>query len=319
MSTGMQGTTQSALSLSGASQLRTPDGGDYQTTAGQAGSLGDANLRLRQKYDTPTIFPANTNEDALRRLGLNPQEALPARYDMPTQAKEDLQRRHEIIKTYAAMPNMDKVNPTFTIGTDAEVAALASAEERKQLAEFDAYVAKLIDPKKPGNLQWLMNIYPEYVTRRIAQIHADHKYALDNTMIEAWGVNTFDDLFMKFMIDNQKLGGPMLAQRTDPSPGATFQPGMLSIFRDADKRAGAGDMDAAPYARDMFRFAPTGRNPATNAGQMAADRISADGSDGNKLFQRGTGPFDSLVAGLFPPVAAVPSSVASSSGPPPVT
>jgi hypothetical protein len=69
-------------------------------------------------------------------------------------------------------------------------------------------------------------------------------------MIEAWGINTFEDLFMKFMIDNKKLDGPMLARRRVES--RTYRPGWLSIFRDADRRVGA-DMTAYPYMTDRFR------------------------------------------------------------------
>jgi hypothetical protein len=104
------------------------------------------------------------------------------------------------------------------------------------------------------------------VTHRIAQIHADHKYALDNTMIETWGVNTFDDLFMKFMIDNDKLSGPMLTHR-QPRNVLSYQPGWFSVFRGYENRVGT-DMAAHPYARDNFR------HHATNG-------VLSDGSEQN--------------------------------------
>lgn len=186
----------------------------------------------------------------LRANGLNPEAPLPAKYDVHSAGKERLQRKHELMKWWSNAPGYQGLDKNVSVATDAEIDYLEDVEKKKQLAEFDEYVAKLIDPKKPGNMQWLMNVYPEFVQRRIAQIHADHKYALDNTMIEAWGINTFEDLFMKFMIDNRKLDGPMLMRREVGQ--RTFRPGWMSIFRDADKRVGA-DMTAYPYQQDNYR------------------------------------------------------------------
>jgi hypothetical protein len=52
----------------------------------------------------------------------------------------------------------------------------------------------MIDPRQPGNLKWLMEIYPQFVDRRIKQVHTDYEFALRNQLIDSWGVNTFDDL-----------------------------------------------------------------------------------------------------------------------------
>jgi hypothetical protein len=52
-----------------------------------------------------------------------------------------------------------------------------------------------------------MEVYPEYVNRRLQQAHADYEYALRNQMIDSWGINTFDDLYFKYMVDQGKLQG----------------------------------------------------------------------------------------------------------------
>ena len=290
----------SALSMSNANQLQTPDGGDLGTTMGQAGSMASQNLALRQRYDEPTVFRPITDatqREALRDAGLNPDEPLPARYDAPSAAKERLQRRHEILRWYNnASGEFGNLQKNMNVGTDEEIALLESAEERKQLAEFDEYVAKLIDPKKPGNLQWLMNIYPEYVHRRIAQIHADHKYALDNTMIEAWGVNTFEDLFMKFMIDNKRLDGPSLGRRKPTSYDA-YKPGWLSVFRDANKRAGAADNYAVPFSRDFFRMSgPAGDRSAY---QPYSNLTESQAVRGRGAFDLGRAPGGNMMSSIL--------------------
>ena len=58
-----------------------------------------------------------------------------------------------------------------------------------------------MDPRKPGNLKWLMEVYPDYVSRRIGQVHTDYEFALRNQMIDSWGINTFDDLHFKYLVD----------------------------------------------------------------------------------------------------------------------
>ena len=37
-------------------------------------------------------------------------------------------------------------------------------------AKFDDYVESLIDPLKPGHMKWLMEIYPDFVTRRLQTV-----------------------------------------------------------------------------------------------------------------------------------------------------
>lgn len=52
-----------------------------------------------------------------------------------------------------------------------------------------------------------IEIYPDFVTRRIQQVNTDYEYALRNQMIDSWGINTFDDLHFKYLVDQGKIKG----------------------------------------------------------------------------------------------------------------
>ena len=94
--------------------------------------------------------------------------------------------------------------------SDEEVSYLQAMKDQSELADFDRYVNSLVDPRKPGNLKWLMEIYPEFVNRRLSQVHTDYEYALRNQLIDSWGINTFDDLHFKYLVDQGKVKGPHL-------------------------------------------------------------------------------------------------------------
>ena len=99
-------------------------------------------------------------------------------------------------------------------------------QDQAELADFDRYVNSLIDVRKPGNLKWLMEIYPDFVNRRIQQVHTDYEYALRGQMIDSWGINTFDDLHFKYLQDQGKINGPFLQNTV--KPGAGYSTGALA-------------------------------------------------------------------------------------------
>ena len=114
--------------------------------------------------------------------------------------------------------------------SDEEVSYLQAMKDQSELADFDRYVNSLVDPRKPGNLKWLMEIYPEFVNRRLSQVHTDYEYALRNQLIDSWGINTFDDLHFKYLVDQGKVKGPHLqADLIDQDAG--YSAGYLSPFQ----------------------------------------------------------------------------------------
>ena len=142
--------------------------------------------------------------------------------------------------------------------TDAEINYVKQVKDQAELARFDQYVESMINPRQPGNMKWLMEVYPDYVERRLQQAHTDYEYALRNQMIDQWGINTFQDLYFKYMVDQGKIGGPYLARDgTQTLLDDQYTPGVFSIFSFPGKKNQLEQNMGLP-----FNSAKYGRRPA---------------------------------------------------------
>ena len=179
---------------------------------------------------------------------------MPAKYSTPSEYKDRLAVKNEVIDEMnsRAGPGGGGVIRTAPI-TDDEINFVRQTDAEKRLEEFDAYVQTLIDPRKPGNLQWLMEVYPDFVERRVKQIHDDHQYAMKNALIDGFGVNSFNDLFFKYNVDQGIIGGPML--KREETASNYYQAGSMSFIPKAD------DRPALPYSSATYGHAP---DPYTN-------------------------------------------------------
>jgi hypothetical protein len=205
---------------------------------------------------------------------------MPVPYDGPSEQKENLLLRsavrdaadREIMERKASGQDASGVIRTDPI-TDEEVAYLKSMKDQTKLAKFDDYVESFIDPRQPGNMEQLMKLYPEYVSRRLQQAHTDYEFALRNQMIDMWGINTFDDLHFKYLVDQGEITGPKLVNGRPPMDD-TFSPGVLSIFN--FQSPGMGDSDL----RLPFASAITGHKPA-NPNNWTINRENRPLGNGN--------------------------------------
>ena len=223
--------------------------------------LRNQELNARTQYANPTV-PAE-NEEFFQPPGdenyvqshYNSGGGLPVKYDVPTHQKERMQLK-SAIRTAAASENgvaVQRVDPI----TDEEVEYLASMKDQAELADFDRYVNSLIDVRKPGNLKWLMEIYPEFVNRRIQQVHTDYEFALRNQMIDSWGINTLDDLHFKYMVDQGKIDGPRLGRHRNLDDN--YAPGLLSPWSFMSERE--------PSLKLPFASAQHGARPQQGTGR----------------------------------------------------
>ena len=233
-------------------------------------------LELQQQYVTPSYQDAAYQpHDYMRSdTGGRPSNLpnwypdgtsqLPVSYVGPSAAKDNLARRQAIreginasVVAGGGLPGVQRTDPV----TDEEVQYLKYMEDTSELAKFDQYVESFIDPRQPGSMKFLMEVYPEYVNRRLQQAHADYEYALRNQMIDSWGINTFDDLYFKYMVDQGKLQGPTLTRgRKNLADG--YAPGILSYMAFATK---FDDQDKLGLP---FTSAQTGRRPTRGTSWM---------------------------------------------------
>ena len=238
-------------------------GANPDTGLAMGNYLVDTELAARTHYAAPSV-PGRTDPNATVTTdngrdvtaNYNLGDALPVKYDVPSAAKERMQARQEVRRAAGMAGGAPGVMRTDPI-SDEEVNYLQSMKDQAELADFDRYVNSLIDPRKPGNLKWLMEIYPEYVTRRIQQVHTDYEFALRNQMIDSWGVNTFDDLHFKYLVDQGKVDGPRLGRHADLRD--QYAPGLLSPWSftaNGDNRKGLH----LPFASAQHGARPTNRS-----------------------------------------------------------
>jgi hypothetical protein len=215
----------------------------------------------------------------------NRTSGLPIPYTAPSDAKEEMVMRSEIRraagKENVGESHVMRVDPIH----DSEVQYLKSMKDQAELAKFDDYVESFIDPRKPGNMKWLMEVYPDYVTRRLQQAHTDYEFALRNQMIDSWGMNTFDDLHFKYMVDQGELSGPRLKHK-EPSLDGSYTPGYLSPFNFGLSATTSGTGMRLPFAS-----AGHGERP-TNPGLWTINRADRPLGNGNSYSQLAHGMYN---------------------------
>ena len=217
--------------------------------------LSAAELSARTRYAPPSnALPEQMLNGADKPSHANLDATQPVKYDVPSEYKENFQNKAAIRAAIQAETKQAVVR-VDNIGDD-EVAYLSAMKSQGELADFDRYVNSMIDPRQPGNLKWLMEIYPQFVDRRIKQVHTDYEFALRNQLIDSWGVNTFDDLHFKYLVDQGKIEGPEL-RRENFALDDSYADGFLSPA----KWLGAGD-NRKRGLRLPFASAKTGKMPA---------------------------------------------------------
>lgn len=206
------------------------------------------NARPESLLDGPPVgdpkYPSHANFDASQ----------PVKYDVPSEYKENFQNKRAL-RDAIERETGQAVQRVDTVGQD-EVEYLAAMKSQGELADFDRYVNSMIDPRQPGNLKWLMEIYPQFVDRRIRQVHTDYEFALRNQLIDSWGVNTFDDLHFKYLVDQGKIEGPSLKREENQFADDRYASGFLSPAQ----WLGAGD-NRQKGLRLPFASAKIGKKP----------------------------------------------------------
>lgn len=252
------------------SATQMPSSGLSQTHS-DASRLYGTEMALREKYSRPTEFEGANLSRPEDQAAYNAAPALPAKYSADDVAKDRMNTKQAVIDGIGSQQAVVRTAPI----TQDEIDYVAQADREKQLASFDAYVQTLIDPRKPGNLQWLMETYPDFVTRRIQQIHDDHDFALRNSLTDAFGINKFEDLMFKYNVDQGIITGPTLKRTGDPADH--YEPGALSFWANSKK----GDRSSLPFASATY-----GDQPSSN-------------SNLNPPYRYGNRPFGNVANRMF--------------------
>jgi hypothetical protein len=215
-----------------------------------ANQLSAYEMSERQRMVAPTQAKDGNRPGDLPEW-YNTSAPPPAKYTVPSEMKERMVAK-AAIRDAAGKATHDRVPRPDPI-TDLEVDYLQMMKKQGELADFDRYISTLVDPRKPGNLKWLMEVYPEYVHRRVSQVHDDYDFAIRNQMIDQWGVNTFDDLHFKYLVDQKKISGPLLSRRDNKEEG--YQAGWLAPYKMFAQRRGGVQY---PFSSANYGKKPSG-------------------------------------------------------------
>ena len=239
--------------------------GLYNAHSGQA-SLGmdtAAQLHSYEMMQRQKMTPPTGGQDMRRPAGApewyNYSGMAPAKYAVPSDMKDRMVARAAIRNAAAsvgssAVPRPDPIR-------DEEVDYLQAMDRQAKLAAFDRYINTLVDVRKPGNLKWLMEVYPEFVHRRVAQVHDDYDFAIRKQMIDNWGVNTFDDLHFLYLMDQGMIDGPSLTRRE--TKDASYQTGWLAPYQFHKKHEAGVQLP--------FASAASGQRPARRTDWSQSD------------------------------------------------
>lgn len=249
------------------SQNKRSGGPDVGQADGAA--LRAAEFDYKRHYTTPSYptvgggdkYPAA--EDVVKWEADTDHQKLPYwynRYDGPpvpyaadTDQKENMRLKAAVRDAKAA----DGMKRGYIVNDDVssdEVDYLRQMKDMVELAKFDEYVETLIDPKKPGNMKFLMEVYPDYINRRLQQAHTDYEFALRNQMIDMWGINTFDDLHFKYLVDQGRLVGPHLEDDRPPVDDS-YAAGWLSPWNFQQSNRNRNKL-YLPYASSRYGMRP---------------------------------------------------------------
>lgn len=246
-----------------------PEANPADTGRAFGNALTDLELSHRTRYADPSAGRPefmHPNAQGTPPDHVNLSATQPVKYDVPTQYKENFVNKAALRDAIAKETKKDVIR-VDAIGDD-EVEYLAQMKAQGELADFDRYVNTMIDPRQPGNLKWLMEIYPQFVDRRLKQVHTDYEFALRNQLIDSWGVNTFDDLHFKYLVDQGKIDGPEL--RRQYFADDIYAPGFLSPAH----FLGVGD-NKENGLRLPFASAKTGAKPANGPEDWSISNVNA--------------------------------------------
>ena len=147
---------------------------------------------------------------------------------------------------------------------DKTEAKLAAAEKRcteferrfeADEQELKTLIQMAIDPRKPGNMALLMKHAPRFMARALKSAsddlkdaHEGHDDKLRAGMLDAWGINTYEDLHFKYLADNGKLPA-----RKRKMGVTTHDPGRaLTDWENETKKHYVADDDEPPTYRTLL-------------------------------------------------------------------
>lgn len=160
-----------------------PGGGLSKEVAQDVRRLEADRVEHAARWAKPTSLDINPEGSG------NTWEDPGAHYSVPSQEAEFQAFKDSLI----ANPGKQLAKRTW-IGTDRDVAFQKHMHDTRRVAAKDAWIASLVDMRKPGQAQWISKIAPKFMERRAATINETAAKYARLEFLEKFGINTEEDL-----------------------------------------------------------------------------------------------------------------------------
>lgn len=125
-------------------------------------------------------------------------------YATPTRESEHLAIKKALKESEYFRPAGDNQTLNWTVD-DQEVAAMKQLLEANQLMEWDDFMRRWVDIRKPGMLAWMRNIDSEYVDRLMEAINRDIHLWKRLKVIDVTGPQSREDFLLLFQLAKGEL------------------------------------------------------------------------------------------------------------------
>lgn len=190
-------------------------------------NLYNRQLGARQRYAEPFVpeQEATFTDAGNTPYWYNTRPMQPRKYQVPTAAKERHMAR-QAIRVEAGKHQVVRPDPI----TDEEVEMLQSMQDQQETARFDQWFTAKYDPLRPGGFAECMKMYPEYVRARVQQAQTDYEVTMRKELIDTWGPQSPDDLYLMYMFDQGVIKAPKLVRPHETGSG-NYTHSVLSPYK----------------------------------------------------------------------------------------
>lgn len=180
-----------------------PAGPGAEKAASDSSGFQSQMRGMQNQYPVPMKFqetvPFGNQRD-------EPYTPLPAEYGGSSDATDKFMFKQQLMRN----PLFNNLDPSGNARVnynvdDNDVGVVKSMEERRRLYEYHRWIDHIIDPRKPGNLEWLMRVEPDYIKMKMTALNTHMKLQEKKIRLSAFGVQDQEDLRMKYLIDNDML------------------------------------------------------------------------------------------------------------------
>lgn len=129
---------------------------------------------------------------------------LPAQYAQPSEDRERFMFKRKLM----ANPEINAVNGQGQVQwnvSDGDMKVMQDLEASRRMYDYHSWLDKNLDPRKPGNLDWIMRIEPDYIKMKMKALNAQMELFERRTKLEAFGPQNQEDMRLKYLIDNNML------------------------------------------------------------------------------------------------------------------